>query len=124
MTKLPTNGRSVEEWVGSSPDAKVPTKVRLRIFERAGGRCHLSGRKIAAGDVWELEHIRPLSMGGEHIESNLAPALATFHRMKTASEATERAKADRIRAKHLGVFPRSKRPLQSRPFSPTRKEVR
>ena len=120
MTKIATIGRSVPEWVGSSPDAKVPTKVRLRIFEREGGRCYLTGQLIRAGDVWELEHVKPLSMGGEHRESNLRPALASAHREKTASEAGERAKADRIRAKHLGIFPKSKRPLKSRGFEPSR----
>lgn len=120
MTKIETMGRSVPEWVGSSPDAKVPTKVRLRIFDRAGGRCHITGRKIGAGEAWELEHIKPLSMGGEHRETNLAPALAEPHRRKTAAEASARAKADRMRAKHLGIHPPSKRPLKGRGFAPTR----
>lgn len=112
--------RSVPEWRGSTPDAKVPTRVRLRVFEARKGICHISGRKIMPGDAWELEHIRPLSLGGEHRENNLAPALVVPHREKTAAEAGVRAKADRIRAKHLGIFPRSKAPLRSRGFPKTR----
>lgn len=107
-------GRSVLEWRGSSPDAKVPKTVRVRVFERCGGRCHISGRVIRVGEPWELEHVKPLSMGGEHRESNLAPALVAPHREKTAAEAGSRAKADRIRAKFLGVYPPSPTPLRSR----------
>jgi 5-methylcytosine-specific restriction endonuclease McrA len=120
MTKLPTMGRSLPEWVGKTPDSRPPTSVRLRVFERAGGVCYLSGRKIRAGDAWELEHVKPLSMGGENRESNMAPALVDAHRVKTAAEAGDRAKADRVRAKHLGTWPKSKRPLQSRGFGSSR----
>lgn len=96
-------GRSVPEWVGSSPDAKVPNHVRARVFERHGGVCHISRRKIRPGEPWELEHVKPLSMGGAHRETNMAPALVAAHKEKTAKEAGIRAKADRIRAKHIGI---------------------
>ena len=43
-------GRAVEEWIGKTPDSKVPDRVKLRIWERECGRCHLSGRKILAGE--------------------------------------------------------------------------
>ncbi|MFU0503600.1 HNH endonuclease [Pseudaminobacter sp. NGMCC 1.201702] len=121
----PFGGRSIEEWVGSSPDAKVPDKVRDRVFFRAKGICHISGRKIVVPrDRWELEHVVPLSMGGEHRESNLRPALVEPHREKTNAEATGRAKADRIRRKHNGTWPKSKAPIRSRGFSPTRQTER
>jgi 5-methylcytosine-specific restriction protein A len=113
-------GRAVAEWVGRTPDSKVPTSVRTRVFLAHGGICHISGQRITVGQPWELEHVKPLSMGGEHREANLAPALVLAHREKTAAEAGDRAKADRIRAKHIGAWPASKRPLQSRPFEPSR----
>lgn len=117
-------GRSVPEWIGSTPDAKVPTRVRMRVFLAHGGICHISKRAIRVGEAWELEHVKPLSMArpGEnlHRESNLAPALVQPHREKSAREAGERAKCDRIRAKHLGIYPPSKTPLKSRGFAKTR----
>ena len=116
----PLGGRSLPEWIGKTPDTKVPDAIRDRVFVRAGGRCYLSGRKIMPGDKWELEHVKPLSMGGEHRESNLRPALVAAHREKTKVEAADRAKADRIRRKHLGTWPKSKAPIKSRGFSPTR----
>lgn len=120
MIDNPLGGRSLPEWFGSSPDAKVPDRVRDRIFVRSGGVCYLSRRKITAGMKWELEHMRPLSMGGEHREANLAPALVEAHREKTSKEATDRAKADRIRRKHAGTWPASKTPLRGRKFASTR----
>ena len=107
-------GRSVDEWVGSTPDAKVPPRVRLRVFEREGGRCWLSGRKIMPGEPWDLDHKVALCNGGEHRESNLFPALREHHREKTAADVAEKSKVARIRAKHLGVWQGSGRKLQSR----------
>jgi 5-methylcytosine-specific restriction protein A len=116
-------GRSVPEWIGKTPDSKVPTSVRTRVFLTHNGICHISGRPIRVGEAWELEHITPLSMGGEHRETNMAPALVQPHREKSAKEATARAKADRVRAKHLGTWPKSKTPLRSRGFEKTRSQA-
>lgn len=113
-------GRSVPEWIGKTPDTPAPARVRLRVFEAHGGRCYLSGRKILPGDKWELEHKLALCLGGENRESNLAPALADAHKEKTAVDVGMKAKADRIRMKHLGIWPKSKRPLRSRGFGNSR----
>lgn len=95
--------RSVEEWIGANDDAAVPPRVRLRIFERAGGVCYLSGRKIRPGETWEVEHIKALCNGGEHRESNMAPALVMPHRKKTAADRKLKAMNDRVRKRHLGI---------------------
>lgn len=102
--------RSVPEWIGSTPDAKVPDRVKARVFERHEGRCHITGRKITPGDAWELEHILPLWKGGEHRESNLAPALVDPHKGKSKAEARERAKSNSVRKRHLGLA-KAKRPV-------------
>ena len=72
--------RKVDECIGKTPDAKVPRRVRVRIFEREGGKCWISGRKIRAGEPWDLDHKIALVNGGEHRESNLFPALTIKHR--------------------------------------------
>lgn len=124
MTRIsdPHGGRNLTEWIGASPNSKPPQWVRDRVFARHKRRCHITGRKIRAGEAWELEHIKPLSMGGENRESNLAPALKEPHRKKTAREITNRAKADRIRRKDNGTWPKpiGNHRLPSRPFPPTR----
>lgn len=106
--------RSVPEWIGSTPDAKVPPRVRVRIFEREEGRCHLSGRKIRPGDLWDLDHKVALINGGEHRESNLFPALRDKHREKTREDVAIKSKSARIRANH--VLPRQPSRLKSKGF--------
>ena len=112
-------GRSVPEWIGKTPDAKVPDHVRLRIFRDHDGRCHISGRKITPADAWELEHIVPLSMGGEHRERNMAPALRDKHKAKTRQEAASRARGDAAAKRHLGIET-SRSKLTSRGFPQAR----
>ncbi len=107
--------RSTPEWIGASDDAKIPMRVRLRVFERHGGQCHISGRLIRAGEAWECDHVVALCNHGEHRESNLAPALADLHRQKTARDVAEKATVYRKRAKHLGIFG-SKQNLRSAGF--------
>lgn len=102
-------GRTLPEWVGATPDTPIPVRVKLRVFERHEGRCHISGRKITAADQWECDHIIALCNGGEHRESNLAPALRDKHRAKTAEDVAEKSRSAKIRARHLGV--RTSRPM-------------
>ena len=95
--------RSVPEWIGKTDDAKIPARVRLRVFERHGGICGLTGRKITVSDQWDCDHIVALINGGEHRESNLQPALRAAHRKKTAEDVAIKAKDASVRKKHLGL---------------------
>lgn len=95
--------REVPEWVGKNDDTPIPPRVRLRIFECHGGRCHISGRLIRAGEAWECEHIVALANGGEHRERNLAPALVGPHREKTRADVAAKSRDYRKRSKHFGV---------------------
>ncbi|MBM1817194.1 HNH endonuclease [Pseudosulfitobacter pseudonitzschiae] len=79
-------------------------RVRLRVFEAHGGICHLTGRKITPADQWDLDHVVALVNGGENRESNLAPALRSAHRKKTAEDVAMKAKDRRVRSKHLGIY--------------------
>ena len=45
---------------------------RAVVFERDAGRCHLCGKKVRG--KWHLDHIVPLSQGGEHSYRNVAVA--------------------------------------------------
>ncbi len=95
--------RSVDLWVGKTDDTRPPPRVRLRVFDKHDGICHISGRKINPGDNWELDHIVALVNGGKNDESNLAPALKDAHKPKTAADVAAKAKTDRVRKKHLGI---------------------
>ncbi len=108
--------RAVEEWIGANDDTPIPQRVKVRVFERHGGICYLSKRKIGAGEPWDCDHVVAIINGGANRESNLAPALRDKHRDKTREDVSIKAKTAAIRAKHLGLKPAAKRKIPSRPF--------
>lgn len=114
--------RATPEWIAKTPNSKVPPRVSLRILRAYDNRCYLSGREIRPGDVWELEHKVALILGGEHRETNLAPALAEFHKSKTAAEMKIKAKTDTLAKKHLGIAAEGPK-LQGAPFRKTLKSA-
>lgn len=114
--------RSVDEWVAKHDDQAIPLKVRIRVFQRSGGICALSGKRVGPGE-WDLDHIKALADGGEHRETNLQVVWRPKHREKTAVENSDRAKADRIWAKHNGVYPKSKTRWPKRDFAKSRRAV-
>lgn len=99
--------RSVPEWIGATDDSKLPDRVKLRIFEREGGVCYLSGVKIRPGDKYEFEHVIALALwtgeGHGNRESNIRLALKSAHKAKTAADRAQQAKSDSVRKKHLGI---------------------
>lgn len=104
--------RSIKEWKGKTDDAMPPPRVRTRIYERGGGRCHVCGKDLT-GKKWATDHVKPLAFEGTNTEGNLAAICTPCHVLKTGEEAKRRAKADRQAAKHTGA----KRPagkMQSR----------
>ena len=100
--------RSVAEWIGANPDTPIPPRVKLRVFEAHQGICHLSGRKIRAGEPWDCDHIKALINDGENRESNLAPALRDKHRAKTAEDVAEKSAIYEKRIKHLSIKPKGR----------------
>lgn len=118
--------RELPEWIGKTDDTPVPPRVKLRVFERYGGRCYLTGRKIMPGDAWEAEHVLAIINGGENRESNLKPALKEPHKVKTRNDLAIKSKTARMKAKHLGVWPKPQgnSRMQSRPFPKSRSDYR
>lgn len=108
--------RATPEWIGKNDDSRVPIHVRLRIFDRHGGVCYLSGRRIRAGERWDLDHVLALCNGGRHCESNLRPVLVLPHRTKTAEDVKEKSITNRKRSKHLGIV-KKKRTIGGRRFN-------
>lgn len=106
--------REVPEWIGKTPDTKIPDRVKLRIMEREGNRCWISGRVIRPGDLYDFDHKVALINGGEHRESNLFPALRDKHREKTREDVAEKSVVARKRAKH--ILPRQPSRLRGQGF--------
>ena len=110
--------RSVPEWIGKTDDSKIPDRVRLRVFNRCGGVCHWSQRKIRPGERWQLDHVVALINGGKHCESNLVPVLIEPHKAKTVQDIKEKAQVAGKRKNHLGIK-RAKRRMGYRKFDGT-----
>lgn len=107
--------RAVKEWIGKTPDAKVPPRVRLRVLEAYDRKCWLTDNPIPPGAAWELEHIVALILGGEHRETNLAPALIAPHKRKTAAEMKVKAKIADVAKRAYGITA-PKQKISSRQF--------
>lgn len=97
---------------------RMSTTRRVRIFEAAGGVCHICGGKIdATRERWDADHVIPLELSGDDSDDNLRPAHERCHRAKTSTEDVPRiAKAKRVRAKHLGAA-KPKRKISYRKFN-------
>jgi len=108
--------RTVPEWIGKTDDTPVPKAVKLRILLKYGGKCAKTGHKFRPGDLVEFDHIRALCNGGSNSEANIQPLLGSVHRAKTAEDVALRSKTDRMRAKHLGIFPKSPFKIAGRGF--------
>lgn len=127
MAKRPTirgheTARAVPEWIGKTPDSAIPDVVKLRIWFREGGRCHVTGAIIRPGDKFDYEHVIALINGGENRESNIALVLrGKAHKAKTAQDRKERARGDKAVKRLMGIG-QSKRPLPCGKGSPYKKK--
>lgn len=63
-------------------NAFVERVNRKRVFNRAGGICGICSKPIDGG--FEIDHILPLSKGGEHSYGNCQPAHPSCNRRKGA----------------------------------------
>jgi 5-methylcytosine-specific restriction enzyme A len=89
---------------------RLSDTARVALFLRHDGICHICGSRIIVGERWEVEHVLPLAQGGEDDDTNTRPAHAKCHRVKTAKDAADTAKAKRREARHIGAH-RSARPM-------------
>ena len=95
--------RPVAEWIGKTPQTKIPDRVKLRIVLAQNGKCAITGQKFRPGDTIEYDHEIALINGGENRESNIRAVLTTAHKTKTAKDVAQKAKNDRVRKKHFGI---------------------
>lgn len=104
LVSAPDIGRSVKEWVGRSNDSQIPPRVRIRVFERDGGKCQCGcGHIIRAGEQWQTDHIVALINGGANRESNLQTLYGPCHKLKTKADTAEKSATYKSKLKHLGL---------------------
>ncbi|MCO5156616.1 MAG: HNH endonuclease [Aquamicrobium sp.] len=113
--------RPVKEWIGDTDDQRAPPRVRLRVFDRESGKCHICRQPII-GKKWALDHVTALINGGENRESNLKPVHIACHAEKTAADVAEKAKVAARRKAHLRIVDAPA--MQGQQFPKTRKAAR
>jgi 5-methylcytosine-specific restriction protein A len=108
------------EDLGTTKRKPLTKTQRLKLFESWAGCCCICERKIAAGEPWIDEHIRPLVLGGSNYLDNRGPAHAACADAKTHGpdgDIARGAKAKRQKMAALGIKdPRRKR-LQGAGFA-------
>ena len=77
-----------EAWRRKTERAKVTPAVRFRIIQRDGGRCCVCGRSAKDGFEMEVDHIIPISHGGDSRDSNLQTLCRECNRGKGSTEYT------------------------------------
>ena len=95
-------GRSVS-WVAKHPDQAIPNSVKARICLSQNGRCAAHPWERLRPGHFEFDHKLALCLGGAHAEANLRAICTDAHKVKSADDTKLRAKADRVRIKHLGL---------------------
>lgn len=95
--------RAVEEWKGKTDDTPLPPRVKVRLFESAGGCCAHCGISIRPGNGPAYDHIKALINGGENREANFQVLCVPCHASKTAVDVAEKSTVYEKRAKHLGA---------------------
>lgn len=96
--------RTVENWVGKTDDAKIPDRVKLRIWIRERGRDYLTGDLIRPGEPYEFEHELALCNGGKHSEDNIRLVKkGKAHKAKTARDLKQRVRNDKATKQHAGI---------------------
>lgn len=115
--------RTLPIWHGKTDDAAIPDRVRLRVLEKAGGRCEACTRKVGPALPFEIDHRIRLADGGKHSEDNLQILCIECHAQKSGEEKTAKAKRDRIIKKRYGIGKPKRRPLPGTRASGIRKRM-
>lgn len=108
-----------------------PTKRRsmskaraAKIFLREGGHCYLCGLTLRVGaDSYQIEHPDSLALGGSDDDADLRVVCTPCHKVKTAADAAEKGKRDRIVTAGWTGKAKSKRGFQTNRNGPYRQKM-
>jgi 5-methylcytosine-specific restriction protein A len=96
--------RSVDEWVGSSDDAKIPDRVRVRIKSRANDCCEICGNRVRYGG--EVDHVVALVNGGTHSEGNLQFLCKNCHGHKSRADVALKSRTHKTQVRMANLATR------------------
>jgi 5-methylcytosine-specific restriction enzyme A len=100
--------RKVEEWIADNDDQAIPARVKVRTFDKHGGKCAVCTLPIVGKLRPAYDHIVALINGGQHRERNLQLLCVPCHEIKTCADVAEKSRVYRKRVKHLGIKKPSK----------------
>jgi 5-methylcytosine-specific restriction endonuclease McrA len=106
----------------AAPRRRLAARARLALFLKARGRCAACHLAIHAGQTWHVDHVRPLSLGGDDGPDNLQVLCRACHREKTRRDIARMAKAIRQQVRHHRAD-RPRRPLPCGRSSPWKKTI-
>ena len=96
---------------------------KIKVFERAEGKCEECGVKLYAGDKKEIDHDLPDGLGGSNDISNARLLCFWCHKGKTKKDTAQMRKADRQKATHQGLKTRKGQPLPGTKASGWKKKM-
>jgi 5-methylcytosine-specific restriction protein A len=101
--------------------AMTPARKR-RIWEAWKGKCWFCRMPVPVeGPEVVYDHVTQLWLKGSDADEDIGPIHAEpCNKLKTAADATQRAKTKRQKAKHDGTWPESKAKIRGGKFRPTR----
>lgn len=109
------------------PEDRKPltSKQYAELFLAQDGKCAHCGQRLEVKGGQEVEvideHVEPLWRAGTNAMNNRQLWCKPCTKPKTSREATERAKSNRVRAKHIGASKPKSRPLMGSKASGWRK---
>lgn len=95
--------REVPEWIADNDNQTIPARVKVRVFDRAGGKCAHCTLTIVGKLRPAYDHIQALVNGGEHRECNLQLLCVPCHAVKTRADVGEKSILARKRLKQIGI---------------------
>jgi hypothetical protein len=114
-------------WQEPEERKQLTKKQYVTLFLRQDGRCPECSQKleVKGGEAVTIrdEHVTPLWAGGTNELRNRELWCLPCTKPKDAAEATQRAKAIRVRDKFIGAVAKPKSTIRSRGF-PTKEERR
>lgn len=110
-------------WESANHNASIPARVRLRVFERAMGRCATCERKLSSGDKWDIDHAIALANGGRHHEQNLQLLCDWCHKDKTRADVALKSASYKRRKRHYGVRSNKRPSFQTNRDAPFKRKI-
>lgn len=95
--------RQVPEWIGKTDDTPIPARVKLRVFETAGGQCTNCSLRVGGKLLPFYDHVWAICNGGPNRETNLQLICSECHKLKTKKDVAEKSQVYHKRVKALGI---------------------